>query len=279
MKKIFLMIGLAITTMASAQVLNVKSVEQLHIPTGDVKVAGISQDGGFVLLTTATNRGLRKYDMRSQQVETLTEAEGAGYNARILTDNKTVIYREKVQKKNNLQEQKLMLRDVTANRPLLLMRQTRMFRSLTTAGQVQEGRPVVSIEDRQLMLTVGGTTTMLSPCGTSQSYLWPSVSPDATHVLFYVAGRGAYVSDLSGKNVQFLGRDLRAPKWYSNSVIVGMNDQDNGEVTISSEIVAVTLDGQRQVLTSGINAMYPYAANGAIVCSGFNGETYLITVE
>ena len=58
-----------------------------------------------------------------------------------------------------------------------------------------------------------------------------------------------------------------------------MNDQDNGEVVTSSEIVAVSLGGQTQVLTNGIDAMYPYACNGKIVCSGLNGETYLINVR
>ena len=58
-----------------------------------------------------------------------------------------------------------------------------------------------------------------------------------------------------------------------------MNDKDNGETVISSEIVAVNLNGQTQVLTNGIDAMYPYACSGKIVCSGLNGETYLINVR
>ena len=61
-------------------------------------------------------------------------------------------------------------------------------------------------------------------------------------------------------------------------VLDGMNDVDNGHAVTSSSIVAYTLDGAQQVLTSdGIMAMYPYAsANGKkIVCSTLQTQTSL----
>ena len=98
-------------------------------------------------------------------------------------------------------------------------------------------------------------------------------------MLFYVSGVGAYVCNLNGSNLQYLGHNVRAPKWYNDNIVIGMNDRDNGEIVISSEIVAVSLSGQTQVLTSGINAMYPYPCNGKIVCSGLAGETYMINIQ
>lgn len=278
MKKAFLLIGLAIATMASAQVLNVQSVEKLNIPKGDVKVAGISQDGSFVLLTTSSNTGLTKYVLATGEATVLSEATGAGYNAQIATDG-AVIFNERKLTQDKTFTTQVMKRELNTTKAQMLVSPTRSARKVAIASNLVAAKPVVSIEDRQLMLTIGGTTTTFSPLGTNYSYIWPSVSPDGKKVLFYVAGKGAYVSDLSGKNVTFLGRDVRAPKWYNNNVVIGMNDQDNGEVVISSEIVAVNLQGQKQVLTQGINAEYPYAANGKIVCTGFEGETYMITVK
>jgi len=276
MKKLFLLAGLAIAMMASAQVLNVTSVEQLRIPAGDVKVAGIGQDGSYVLLTTSSNVGLKKYELATGATEVISEATGAGYNVEVAADG-AILYREKSIAADRTVQTALMKRTLTAPRAEVLQAPTRSTRDLAVAAKLQTLRPVLSIENRQLMLTMGARTTTLSPCGTDQSYIWPSVSPDGKKVLFYVCGRGAYVCDLNGKNLVFLGHDLRAPKWYNNEVVIGMNDQDNGEVTISSEIVAVDLKGHRQVLTT--NGMYPYATSGKIVCSGLQGETYVITVE
>ena len=279
MKKSFLLISLVISMMASAQVLQVQSVEKLQIPQGDVQVAGISPDGSYILLTNNTHTGLQKYHLSTGETEVLSTAPGAGYNVQIANDGQSVMFREKTLNRNNLYKSKLVVRNVNKSLSKTLALPTRDFSKLDVAGQLQMGRPMVNIQNQQIVLTVGGTSTVLSPCGADKSYIWPSVSPDAQHILFYVCGQGAYVCDMNGKNVQFLGHDLRAPKWYNNQIIIGMNDKHNGEVTISSEIVAVSLQGQKQVLTNGIDAMYPYAANGKIVCSGLNGETYLIEVK
>ena len=279
MKKSFLLIGLVISLMASAQVLDVKSVQKLQIPEGDVKVAGISPDGSYILLTNNTHTGLQKYQLVTGETQVLSTAPGAGYNVQIANDGQSVMFREKTLNRNHLYKSKLVVRNLNKSLNKTLALPTRDFSKLNVAGQLQMGKPAVNIQNQQIVLTIGGTSTVLSPCGADKSYIWPSVSPDAQHILFYVCGQGAYVCDMNGNNVQFLGHDLRAPKWYNNQIIIGMNDKDNGETTISSEIVAVNLQGQKQVLTSGIDAMYPYAANGKIVCSGLNGETYLIEVK
>lgn len=279
MKKSFLLIGLVISMMASAQVLKVQSVQQLSVPTGDVQVAGISQDGSYILLTNNSHTGLIKYTLATGEREVLSTAPGAGYNVQIASDGQSVMFREKVLRNDNTVEQKLVRRDLVRKLDNTLVDQTRNTRQLSVATQLQAQRPTVSIEDQQLVLTIGGNAQVISPCGTDKSYIWPSVSPDAQHILFYVCGRGAFVCDINGNNVRFLGRDIRAPKWYNNNVVIGMNDKDNGEVTTESEIVAINLQGRTQVLTQGINAMYPYACNGKIVCTGFNGETYLISVK
>lgn len=74
---------------------------------------------------------------------------------------------------------------------------------------------------------------------------------------------------------------VRAPQWYDNNTVVGMQDVDNGEFILSSKIVAVTLDGTMQTLTGDdIIAMYPYAsaASGKIAFSTPAGEAYIINV-
>jgi Tol biopolymer transport system component len=138
----------------------------------------------------------------------------------------------------------------------------------------------VAIQNGELVLTVGTTTKVLSPNGQGLSYLWPSISPDGKKIVYYVSG-AVWTCNVDGSGVQRIG-NFRAPRWYNNNVVVGMNDIDDGHVVTASSVVAYTLDGKKQVLTSGnIMAMYPYAsADGKkIVCSTPNGEAYLINIK
>lgn len=279
MKKVFFLVALAFGMMVNAQVLEVASVQQLDLPTGDVKVAGIAPDGSYILLTTGSNQGLKQFNLADKSMVTLSEAPGAGYNANISADGQTVVYRETSFDANRMRQQALKSHNFISGKKQQVLNSTRSSRKLAINGNLIAARPTCSIEDRQLMLTIGGTTTQLSPCGTNKSYIWPSISPNGQKVLFYVCGEGAYVCNLNGSGLQYLGHNLRAPKWYNDNVVIGMNDKDNGEIVISSQIIAVNLSGASQVLSTGINAMYPYACSGKIVCSGLNGETYLISVR
>ena len=138
--------------------------------------------------------------------------------------------------------------------------------------------PVLSVNKGQLMITINGKTRQLSPNGTQFSYMWASLSPDGTKVLFYQAAHGTYVCDLDGSNVRKVGK-MRAPVWYDDQTIVGMLDLDDGEFIYASTIVAATLDGKTQTLTDDATiAMYPHATAGKIAFSTPAGEAYIINV-
>jgi Tol biopolymer transport system component len=110
--------------------------------------------------------------------------------------------------------------------------------------------------------------------------LWPSISPDGSKIVYYVAG-SVWVCDINGTNPQRIGK-FHAPKWYNNNVVVGMNDQDNGEIVTSSKIVAAKADGTSgQNLTEDTSmAMYPTVSldGSRISYSTPAGELYIINI-
>lgn len=279
MKKILLLTIALMSIMASAQVLEVASVEKLSIPqNGDSKVAGISPDGSYVLITSQTNVGLQQFDLATSKVITITDAVGAGYNVEISADSKEVIYSELTYAADKSRMTALVRYNLqTANKSTLVkstrdMHQARVRRAIA---------PTLFIQNGELVITIGTVAKILSPNGQGRSYLWPSLSPDGSKVLYHLAGNGTWVCNIDGTNPQRIG-NFRAPQWYNNNVVIGMNDQDNGHYVTSSSIVAYTLDGESQVLTSGnIMAMYPYASADAkkIVCSTPTGEAYLINIK
>jgi len=295
MRKLLFALTLGFSMSAMGQVLNVTSIDKVNLPD-KAAVAAISPQGDYLLLTSATNQGLTKLNLMTGQSQTLSTAPSAGHNVKISPDGQTVVYREGSFNDKHLRYSTLKSVNLATGATQVLVKPTRDLQgyaaSATTVGTVNKGKfskkaigaakaqnlPVLSIDKGKLMITVNGKTRNLSPNGNGYSYLWPSLSPDGTQVLYYLAAHGTYVCNLDGTGVRKVGK-MRAPVWYDDNTIVGMMDLDDGEFIYASTIVAATLDGTTQTLTGDETiAMYPHAASGKIAFSTPAGEAYIINV-
>ena len=277
MKKIFLSLALAVSMMASAQVFEVGQLTKLNTPTDtDVKVAGVSADGSYVLITSGSNQGLRRYDVATGKTTTISTAAGAGYNVQISNDGQELVYRESSFDKQGLRKNNIVRHNLTTVKTTTIAKGQRDMMAMANTG----ANVSVSINDRKIVLTKNGKTITLAPNGSHLSYIWPSISPDGTKLCYYVCGNGCWVANLDGSGKQYIGYGVQAAKWYDNNTLVAMDSEDDGHFTTASAIVAYTLDGKKQVLTdNSMIAMYPYAANNMIVFSTLDGETYMLNVK
>ena len=268
-----LLFGLA----ANAQVLKVVSMQQLTSPSDmDVKVAGVSPDGDYVLLTTGSNKGLQRYDVATKTTTVLSEAEGAGYNVQISADGQEVVYRETTVGRDQLRRNNIVRKNFTRQRRNVIARGQRDMEKMATT----DAKATVTISDRLMVLHQNGTDKTLAPNGTDKSYIWASISPDGSKLCYYVCGEGCYVSNIDGTQPQFIAHNCRAAKWYDNNTLVGMADEDDGEFITASAIVAYTLDGRSQVLTDkSMIAMYPAVAQNIIVFATEEGSTYMLNIK
>lgn len=262
---------------ANAQVLKVVSMQQLTSPSDmDVKVAGVSPDGDYVLLTTGSNKGLQRYDVATKTTTVLSEAEGAGYNVQISADGQEVVYRETTVGRDQLRRNNIVRKNFTRQRRNVIARGQRDMDKMATT----DAKATVTISDRLMVLHQNGTDKTLAPNGTDKSYIWASISPDGTRLCYYVCGEGCFVSNIDGTNPQFIAHACRAAKWYNDNTLVGMADEDNGEFVTASAIVAYTLDGRHQMLTDNtMIAMYPSVAKNLIVFGTEDGSTYMLNVK
>lgn len=300
MRKAALALAAAFAVGCWAQVFNVASLVPVQLPE-DVgsKVVAISGQGDFLLLTTDNNSGLTKLDLNTGKAQNITQAAGAGYDARVSPDGKRVVYRENSFTPGHLRMVSLRSINLESGQHKELVAPTRSLQGVAlnnqaalpvTRGQVAakgfEGKAsaknavVLSINNRQLMISRNGKTRNLSPNGKDKSYLWPSLSPDGNKILYYVGAEGAFVCNLDGSHVKPLGM-MRAPQWWDDSTVVGMYDQDDGEFVYASRIVATNLKGGKQTLTpDSLIAMYPKvsAQAGKIAFSTPNGKAYIINV-
>lgn len=268
-----LLFGLA----ANAQVLKVVSMQQLTSPSEvDVKVAGVSPAGDYVLLTTGSNKGLQRYDVAAKTTTVLSEAEGAGYNVQISADGQEVVYRETTVGRDQLRRNNIVRKNFTRQRRNVIARGQRDMEKMATT----DAKATVTISDRLMVLHQNGTDKTLAPNGTDKSYIWASISPDGSKLCYYVCGEGCYVSNIDGTQPQFIAHNCRAAKWYDNNTLVGMADEDDGEFITASAIVAYTLDGRSQVLTDkSMIAMYPAVAQNIIVFATEEGSTYMLNIK
>ena len=78
----------------------------------------------------------------------------------------------------------------------------------------------VFVRDCKIVVEMVGQETVLTPNGADANYFWVSLSPDRTHIAYYVAYQGAYVCDLNGKNVHRLGWMIE-PTWMDNEMVAG----------------------------------------------------------
>lgn len=301
MKKIFLLLLLYLCQQTYSQEVNVVSVKQL--PSTEVGKAyhpKFSPTGEYLLLTSDNYSGLKKYDLKNGKVSVITKAPNAGYNVQISADGNNIFYREQSLNKRNMRETALKKIDLTDHKESQVVSPTRSFQlhkavdgnilyakgnklsSKRIYGEKVKTTPnVVNIENRQLVLYHNGERTELSPNGKNHSYLWPSISPDGKKILYKVAGKGTFISNIDGSSPTRIA-NLNAPVWLGNKWIVGMNDKDNGERILSSTIEAVFIDGQKHKTLSDPStiAMYPAvsADYSSIVYNTDNGDIYLMQI-
>lgn len=308
MKKLSLAVAalLTIGLTTTAKELTVKSVQQLTAPgTTFVGEAMISADGNYVVMSDLATNGLKGMNLSTGELKTLAE-NGTMTGLTMTSDGSTVVYRERVVDAKKRSHTVVNSVDVTKGKKTRLTEPTRDFsgmaiskdavvhtaemtannnarrqaKKINGATAQVDATPVVGIHRGDLVLTVGNKTTVLNPQGKG-SYLWPSISPDGTKIVYYKSQSGCYVCNLDGSGVVNLGY-IHAPKWFGNDMIIGMQDFDNGSNVTESTVIATDLKGQTQTLTDKSRiAMYPSgsADAGKIVFTDTDGHVFLMTVE
>lgn len=277
MRKIILLgVVCSISILASAQLLEIVSTKQLTTPSNkELKVAGFSPKGDYVLLTNDVNKGLLHYDLATDNVTTITEADGAGWAVKISLDGTNIVYRERYMTADKLMKHNILEYNLTAKKKAMIAKEQRNLNKLVVANNS------VSInENLHMVLIKDGKSTILTPNGANEAYNWASLSPDGQKILYYVSGKGCYTCDLNGRDIHYIALDCRAPQWYNNNIIIGMHDEDNGKWITASAIVAYSLQGDKQILVNKETmAIYPYTADGKIAFSTTAGKVYVMNVK
>lgn len=245
-----------------------------------------NSDGSELLYTSENYKGLYLYKLNNKTSLMITDTEGAGYSPDFSQNNDKIYYRsverENMHRQNTLMcyDRQLLQSKNCMNSPVRLQSELNKVRM----GLEFQGKENINAYTEKLQLIVerNGDRKVLEPLSKGSRYLWGSLSPDKTKILFTATGKGTYICDLNGKILSEIGY-LNAPVWYDDHKIVGMADKDNGDYITESSVVMVSADGkQRQVLSLLTEiAMYPTTnwKSGKIAYNTLEGEIIVLELK
>jgi Tol biopolymer transport system component len=293
-----MIIGQKVTVLETRNITN-KNEGEFYYPK-------FSPDGSKIFFTHANYKGIYYTDPKESKIIQLSDENGSGYEFN-LAQNNVVYYRTdrfiNGRKYSSIKSFDLISKNIqiiAANLRFLstpkilnnyiiaytVNSRIRKFIPKNYKNKVKVSsieKPYVEIEKGKIALTEAGVKKILTPAGKG-NYIWPSVSPDFSKLLFTVAGKGTYVSDLNGNILADLGY-ANYPRWSPDGKWVSyMVDKDNGLTVTSSDIYIVSADGGKKFQitnTEKVFEMYPdWAPSGdQLVLNTYDGKIVLIKLK
>lgn len=295
MKKLLLtvMAFVGVVTM-NAQIATVESVSPLLKGVeSEMYHPILSSDGSQLLFSECNFKGLRLYDFNDNVVVKVSTEARAGLDASFSPDGKEIYFvTQTLQDKRNMRQVKKY--DVASRQTVEVSKLGRVVAApvATTKGFATtiDGKLLVTdntatrvrTEGATLIIAKNGVEKTYTPIERSAGYIWSSLSPDGSKVMFFAAGYGIVITDLEGKVLATPG-NYEDPVWFGNDHIVAMNATNDGYNYHSSQIILLSVDGsQKQELTKPESmTMNPTASfeAGKIVYATIDGRLYQMNLK
>ncbi len=234
----------------------------------------LSPDGQKVLFTQSDYEGLKVYDIADDVVTPLASDRLAGFSPAFSKDGKSVYFLSQT-RENMLVYREMKSVNLDGTGMSTVMEKSRgMLHPVAVDGGVvtvsDNGRKLKAKSNggtyaysagKEIVVVKNGIEKKIAPVPTKYTYIWESLSPDGTKILFYAGGKGAYICDLDGNLVAELGK-YTSPAWCGNDYVVAVNATHDGHQYETSQIVLLKVDGSyKKELTAPVSmSMHPTAS-------------------
>ncbi len=265
MKKVLLILFITVVPVLAQKVTVVEDIALTTPTEGSFYYPTLNPDGTGILYSSENHKGLWYKNLTSGKTVKITNALGAGYDPGFSSRRNEIIYREdKFVKGKKLSS--LISYDLIARKSLVLdegirdlkickssnrisydyVRETelRSINKENTLQKTNSSEISVVIENSKIVLYENNKKRIIEPLGVG-NYIWPSISPDKTKLLFTFAGKGTYVSNLEGTILKKIGY-ANYPSWSPDgNWILFMKDFDDGTIITSSDIFIADSKGSK----------------------------------
>lgn len=296
MKRAVILALLTLAASAACAQVQAVRVEPLNPGKGVWRAQQFGPDGTTLYLSTPEQDGIWEYGLVSGELHQLVTDRAAGYGMAVSPDGQRLAYLRRSAAGDGTFRREIVVRNLRSGTSSVALSARGLslpafskngaVMAATESGMTTTVSPapgetsVLGIENTKILLLQGGKKVLFDPLG-SGNYIWPSLSPDRTRILAYDMSIGAFVCDLQGKLLARLGR-RDAPVWTRDGRwVIYMEDRDDGERLLSSDIHFVSPDGKSTgelTATPGIMEMFPVCSptEDRIVCSTPEGALYSI---
>ncbi|MEW5844432.1 MAG: hypothetical protein AB1775_14335 [Bacteroidota bacterium] len=297
MRKVLLILVLITLPMFAQNVTVVEDKPVTSLREGRFYFPTISPDGSSLLYTKDNYQGLWSRNLKTEKTIKVSSALSAGYEPSFDETSGEIIFREdqfikgkrttSLNSFNTSNKVKQVLEK--GIRDLRICRSPQnIFQSYVNdtnapvrinkgmSVQTTVAQKTVYVDGNHITVSDNSSKKELQPMGEG-NYIWVSLSPDKTKLLFTFAGKGTYVSDLDGNILKVVGY-ANYPSWSADgNWILFMKDLDDGVKVTSSNIYIVNYySGKYYKLTSGENniKLYPTwgTSNSKIFYNTDNGQ-------
>lgn len=264
-----------------------------------------SPDNKALLFSSEMYMGLWLYDLNFNSLSQINNHIGSGYYPRFSPNGENIIYRVDafVEK---LKYSDLRLYSLVERTENLIFPQSRFLSEPFYVGESEiaflrgsevlaynnlskeasarvTSFPVAFVENSDLIIQQNGVKKTLNPLGKG-NYIWVSLSPDNSIILFHLAGKGTFISDINGNVLHELGK-AHAPQFSPDgNFVTFMLDSDNGQFVTESKIFVYSLATKTKTELAGgtgLIGMYPrWSSDGKrITFNTADGLIYIIDLK
>lgn len=278
MKTKSLILTVALSVCASMSAADISAIYTKKVDVGgDAHHPTLSPNGEFVLFSSENYTGLKSVNLSTSEVVVIDEAKGAGFSPVFSVDGSEVIYRTAADA-NGLAFNDVNRYSIASNEKSQLVKPTKdVINTIALASDTY----AYAFADKQAMeISVNGVKREINPVGYGYRYVWPSLSPSASKLVFSEVYSGLFVSNIDGTQAKFLASRGDYPCWVGDKFIVALSTKDDGYVITSAKIIAIevatgkvtTLTGD-DVLVDGLTA-----TEDKIVYTTEDGNMYIMNI-
>ncbi len=283
------------------QNISVKKISELNGISSGFRPVFISDKR--IVYTDELNNALFLYDIKKKSALKLCDDIGAGNHFKVSDDGKSIAYKSYKIDEYGRRQSSVYIFDIKTKEKKVLIQDVRELSSLDFhKGNLsfihqhslknyrlkpieKSNKRLLAFTDADLNLVVleNDKQNIINPLGKG-NYIWVSVSPDGTKILFTKTGKGTFICNSKGENIVNLGR-LHAAKWSKDGKwIIGMNDFDNGHKYTNSQLIMISPDGKNRQILDLKNikiALYPDLSsdNSNVVFNTETGKIYILKLK